>query len=53
MKEKQKNLNLVEIIICLLFLILLYFALFINQRFDDITFEQLLYNNLNTNRMAI
>ena len=51
MKEKEKKekiLKIIKIIIYTLFLILLYFAMFVNKRFDDISFEQLLYNITNT-----
>ena len=48
MKRKQKNLIKIEIILYTLFLILFYFAVFVNKRFDDISFEQLLYNITNT-----
>jgi len=51
MKEKQKRkkiLKTIEIIIYALFLFLFYFAVFVNRKFNDITFEQLLYNITNT-----
>lgn len=51
MKEKQikeKVLNAIEITIYIVFFILFYFALFINKEFDNISFEQLLYNVTNT-----
>ena len=49
MKEKRKKfLKICKTIIYVLFLFILYFAVFINERFDDISFEQLLYNVVNT-----
>lgn len=51
MRKKQnnkKNLITIEIVLYILFLILFYFAVFVNERFNDISFEQLLYNITNT-----
>ena len=47
-QDKQKKLITVEIALYTLFLILFYFAVFVNKRFGDISFEQLLYNITNT-----
>lgn len=46
--KKRKEEKISKIILCILFLILFYFSMFINERFDDITFEQLIYNITNT-----
>ena len=47
MKKREKR-KIIKLILCFLFLVLFYFSVFINDRFDDITFEQLIYNITNT-----
>lgn len=48
MNNKQKKLITIEIVLYTLFLILFYFAAFVNKNFDNISFEKLLYNVTNT-----
>jgi len=51
MKKKQKKekiTNVIEIGTYILFLVLFYFAVFVNENFNDISFEQLLYNITDT-----
>lgn len=50
MEEKQKRKKIakvIKILIYILFLILIYFCLFVKEKFNDISFEQLLYNTTN------
>lgn len=48
MKNTQKKLRIIKIAIYIFYLFLFYFAIFVNRRFNNISFEQLLYNVTNT-----
>ena len=47
-EKKQKVQRVINIILFFLFLILIYFSIFVNKKFNNISFEQLLYNVVNT-----
>jgi len=46
--KKRKVLITIELLLCSLFLILYVFSLLVFKKFDDISFEQLLYNIINS-----
>jgi len=46
-EKKRRRKKIIKVFIYILFLVLIYFSLFIKEEFNDVSFEQLIYNTTN------